>query len=353
MKKKNFVIIIALAAITIWAIYSNSDPKSILNAIKGVNLWYIGLGFVALGIYEIIEAYLINELMNKICNFKNIWLSLKITIIGQYYSLITPCASGGQPAQAHYMYQRGLSLGKSSSVLLNKFIVYQVSVTIYSMILLIVKFKELTGGLHAVTMFIMFGLLVNTIGLSIIIGIAYKKELVELVFSKSIIFFHKIKVIKDIESAKIKSENYVREYSSSISVLGKDYKMIFKMIILSFIQLTAYFAIAYFVYLSLGLSGGSIIHIVSLSALLYMSVSFVPIPGTLGAGEVGFTLLFASVFPHHLLAPAMILWRVIGYYGNLALSGFMTILIYMEKPKNYIKDAIEIKKLKKVSCEVE
>ncbi|MCT7728190.1 MAG: flippase-like domain-containing protein, partial [Lactobacillus iners] len=44
------------------------------------------------------------------------------------FNAITPMSTGGQPAQIVALKQMGISVGKATSVLLMKFIIYQISV---------------------------------------------------------------------------------------------------------------------------------------------------------------------------------------------------------------------------------
>ncbi len=67
-----------------------------------------------------------------------------------------------------------------------------------------------------------------------------------------------------------------------------------------FIQMFAYFSITFFIYKAFGLSGYNLFEIVALQSFLYLTVSFVPLPGASVASEGGFYLFFAQVFPAEL-----------------------------------------------------
>ena len=57
-----------------------------------------------------------------------------------------------------------------------------------------------------------------------------------------------------------------------------------------------------------------------------MSVDMLPLPGGMGISEKLFLMIFVPVFGARLLLPGMILSRGLGYYTELALSAFLTIV---------------------------
>ncbi|BEP28088.1 lysylphosphatidylglycerol synthase transmembrane domain-containing protein [Helicovermis profundi] len=336
MKKKwNSVLFIVLIVVTFLTIYTKIDIKLFENALLNANIKFLVLGLICMFVYWGIEAGLIDMLIKKVSPKTKFWTSIKTTVIGQYYSSITPFASGGQPAQLYEMSKDNIPGGKATAVLVSKFLLFQVSVTLYSLMLIIVRMKHLLLGLKSASGFVFTGLFINTIGLSAIILLAFKPNLLKRVANFIIYKLEKFKLIKNAELKIKKFDHYVSEYLVSINYMKQDVISTIYMFLLTIIQLTAFFSITYFIYKALGLSGTSIIDIVSLQALLYMAVSFIPVPGTVGASEVGFSLLLGSIFSANLVAVALILWRGISYYFGLIFCGIFTFLIYsFDKSRN-------------------
>lgn len=63
-----------------------------------------------------------------------------------------------------------------------------------------------------------------------------------------------------------------------------------------------------------------------MQSLLYMAVSFLPVPGTAGVAEGGFYLLFKVIFSNQVIY-ATLLWRLLVYYLGLLLGGILVVLI--------------------------
>ena len=64
------------------------------------------------------------------------------------------------------------------------------------------------------------------------------------------------------------------------------------------------------------------LQIVQITLLLFVSVSFVPTPGNLGATDLSFFLLFSFGLTAGLAFPAMVIWRMISFYSTI-LIGFL------------------------------
>ena len=78
------------------------------------------------------------------------------------------------------------------------------------------------------------------------------------------------------------------------------------------VQMLFQFAITYFIYRACGLSSYTALDIVSLQAILYLTVAYVPLPGASIASEGGFMLVFGTIFGTWAFA-GMVLWRALTY----------------------------------------
>jgi uncharacterized protein (TIRG00374 family) len=330
MKKViNYIILITLIGVTTWVLINNNDLAKLPELIKDTNKNYLALAFLGMVLFWICDAYIINK-MKKVLNIEdNFFQSLKSTMIGQYYSSITPFASGGEPAQIYSLVYKGVSGGTAISLFINKFLIYQLIVTFYCIFMFIFKFEFLYKETKLALSFVITGCVLNFLGLLIIIGLFLNEQLIKGIFNKLFKIGYKIKLVKDIEKAEENLDNSLKDYMESINIIKNNKKATLKLALATVLQLTFYFSITYFVYLSVGLRKVSYFNIVALQSLHYMAVSFMPTPGTVGASEGGFYMLFNTIFPKYTLAYAIILWRIIDYYFRLILSGVVTLIDYI------------------------
>lgn len=332
MKKKiGFIAVTLLIVVTFYAIFKQTNINQMKNIIQKVNIYYLAIGLGCMLLFWLIESFLISKLLKKIAKKRRTkWIAIKTTLIGQYYSLITPFASGGQPAQLYQFKKEDISIGNGTAVLVAKFLLFQISVTLYSLGLWVVRFNYLDHKLSMAKSFVFTGLVLNSIGLTLIVLLAFKPNQLEKLIKKILLLLEKIKIIKNSQNKIDKADKIISDYEKGIHYLKEDFWYTFKMFLYSFVQLTVFFSITFFIYKSLGLSGTSILDIITLQALLYMAVSFIPIPGTIGASEIGFSMIFISAFSTKFVPVALILWRGISYYFGLIFCGGFTLWVYLQ-----------------------
>lgn len=75
----------------------------------------------------------------------------------------------------------------------------------------------------------------------------------------------------------------------------------------------------------MGLNEYSVIDILALNNFMYMAVSLVPTPGSAGASEGAFYLLFSGIFPQSIMFMSMLLWRFYVYYLILFVGSVLVV----------------------------
>lgn len=332
LKKAFGITFIVFSAIIMVAIlFKNDDLFNLLKIIKKLNTNFIIITLAFIFIFWFIEAFMIYKLILKFTdserNLKSFWLALKVTMIGQYYSNITPLATGGQPVQLYVLKDGNVSFSNGTAILISKFLLFQIGVTVYSFCLAIYKIRLLVSFNNSASIFIITGLILNMIMLSGIMLIAFNQQVLLKLCEVFLKFLFKLHVVKDVKKVMSKTESFILEYKSSISKLKEDYYFTIKMFAVTFIQLTVFFSTTYFVYKSLNLNESNILDIICLQSFLYMAVSFIPTPGTAGASEVGFILLLGHLFPSNIISTALLLWRGLSFYFSLIFSGIFSFAV--------------------------
>ena len=182
-------------------------------------------------------------------------------------------------------------------------------------------------------MFVILGLIVNIVMIFSIWLISIKPKAVSFVLYLIVDFLNKYNIIKNKNKNRIKDkiDSFIKDYEVSIKKMKGNVSLTIRLFFLTFIQLTLFFSITYFIYKSLNLSGNSIFEIICLQAFVYMSVSFIPIPGTMGVSEMGFVMLLGNIFLKNIIGTALLLWRGISYYFSLIFSGIFVLIVSIFK----------------------
>jgi len=119
-------------------------------------------------------------------------------------------------------------------------------------------------------------------------------------------------------------EHTIDDYHTAAAYISKYKLRALGSYVISVLNLSFLFVIPYLIYLSFGYSTYGIIDVFTMEAMLFLAVSFVPLPGAAGASEGGF-LLFFSPFFGAATAVAMLIWRFLTYYMMLILGSLIVV----------------------------
>ncbi|MBU5293960.1 flippase-like domain-containing protein [Anaerosalibacter bizertensis] len=335
-RKINYTFIAIIIGITLIIILTSEGLKDLPELLINTNTTYLIIAlFMMLGDW-IFDGMILNIITRRVHGDVKFLKSLKIAIIGQYYSAITPFSTGGQPVQVYLMSKEDISVPKGSLILFNKFIIYQMAVTFYSLTMFMLKLNFIFNNAKTAVPFVIIGFILNLLVLTGIILLFYKPECIKPIVLYIYKFLNKIGIMKDTQKYIDRLDKSMAEYMQSVEKIKEDKKTTMELLILTFIQLTFYFSITYFIYLALGLTEADFIDIIAIQSLVYMSASYIPTPGTAGASEGGYYLLFKPLFTSNLIIYALLLWRTISYYFRILVTGIVTLIDYIIRKKKKI-----------------
>ena len=307
------IIVLIFIGLLIYIIL-NDGLKNIFLTIKSIKYSWMLLGLLFIIIYWLIEAYCLHIITKQVYPKQKFKDSLRVTMIGQLFNCITPFASGGQPIQAITMKLEGKSFSKSASILLLKFIMYQVTLVIYTLIIILFKYSYFKALLNNFVSLAFIGFLINFVVITFLILIGYNKKVVIKIVSVIFKFLHKLKFIKHTEEKNKKIVTSISTFNKQFKDIKTDTKLLIKLFIYSFIELTVYFAITYIIYRGFNQNTASFFNIISAQAFLGMIVAFVPIPGSGIAAEGGFLVIFSTFFAPNTINMATLFWRLYTFY---------------------------------------
>ncbi|MFA5576822.1 MAG: lysylphosphatidylglycerol synthase transmembrane domain-containing protein [Tissierellaceae bacterium] len=298
MKKTlNFVILAGLLGLTLWIFINNNDFDNFAELVGSAKTIFLLIAILCMILYWFFEAYILYRMKKTLNIMSSYASSLKLCMIGQYYSAITPFSTGGQPVQIYSMINDGVPMGKASSLLANRFLIHQFVVTFYALFMLIIRFNMLYNDLKLALPFVVVGYIINITILLLIIGFLFNERFIRKILYKTLDLLYRFKFVKNIDRARNKVDTTLMDYRTSVEEIKRDKKTAIELVLISIIQLTISFSITFFVSLALNFERGHFLDIIAIQSLHYMAVSFIPTPGTAGAAEGGFYVLFRVVFP--------------------------------------------------------
>ena len=328
--------LLLLICMTVYLVSTTLDITLIPMIMKLVNKKFIFIGFLIMVLYIILECTIINILIKTIQKTKVRFLAVKIAMMGFYYNLVTPFASGSQPMQIYALNKYDINLSKSIAIVTNKTVLFQTVVTIYSAVIIFLNIEVLKNELPSMLVLMSIGMVMNIVSLLGGMLIILTPNTMKIIVKVIVNILYRLNIFKSLNKKIHTINKFIDEYSYSIKLFIKNKKALCLSIILTIIQLTVFFSISYCVYKAFNLNGLSLFEVLSLQVFLYMSVSPIPTPGNVGANEVAFLTIFANVFPGNIIGYSVFLYSIYVYYFLVVVCGLFTIHThyYMNKRKN-------------------
>ena len=326
---KNAFLFAILIILTYYFIFKKIDRKGIQEAIKHTNIWFILIAIVlAAGniIFESINHYrTLNKLGEKV-NFKQ---ALKYGVVGFFFSAITPAASGGQPVQIMYMHKDNIKYTNATISILIQSFAYLTMMALLGLVGYILNYNYISS-LGFMEYFFFIGLIANSIIIAITLFAMFSKKMSIRAINFIYKIFHSVNE-KKADTFKNKINIQLEEYHNSAKVVAKNKGLMIKTFLASTCQLISYHSVGFFVYLALGIRHLNYIKITSLQSFLYLSVSILPLPGTVGVNETGFSLLYNPIIAKNFVDSAMLLSRGISFYLYVIITGLILLTLYLKK----------------------
>ena len=334
---RNLIVFILLIILTFYILLKDQNFNELYLVLMSVKKQYILIAILAMCIYVTCESINTRRVLKALDENISFFKSIKYTLIGFFFSSITPAASGGQPMQIYYMCKEGISVSHSTLALLIQLSTFQIATISFALISLFFNYRLLDGAL--IGLFILGITLNSTALILLLIGICSKKLSMGLI--NVAVKLLKLLKVKNLEDKKAKLEEEVKKYQDSADYIKSHKFVILKNLLTTCVQVIAFYSVTYWVYCSFGLNAESMFRVITIQALLYATVSGIPSPGAVGVTEGGFVKIFKSVFPLETISSAMILSRGVSFYLLVIVCGITVSISSLKLKKIEKKQGVE------------
>ncbi len=327
---RNLLFFVGLIVLTFVLIFKDQDMNKINDVLKSANISYVLLGLFFMFMYFLTEAFNIRHILKVLGEGKiSILKALKFTFIGFFFSSITPAATGGQPVEVYYMTKENIKSANGVLTLLMEVCGFQISTISFGIICAILNPTILKGGLFWL---FLLGITVNSIALLVMMFCIFSPRITQKLLNIFIKILRKFKV-KNLELKKQKMEEELNRYNESSKFIKEHKGEFVKSVFNVFIQITFYYLVPYCIYKSFGLNEFNVFQMFSMQAILYSTVSGLPLPGAIGVSETVFLKIFGVAFGTELLGGSMLLSRGVTFYIYV-IFGFIVFMTTAIKKKN-------------------
>lgn len=312
-----FMLLIPIGFV-IYFFVSENGFIDLLSNMETFNWWWIVSGVFCQFANIFIDAYVLFKITHNDERNFTLKKSMKTTAVGQFFSVITPGAIGGQPMQLYSMKKQNIDTGIATSSLMQKFLIYQTTITIYSFVAWICNLNIFQGHLGGTMLGLaLFGFISHAVVILFVFMFSFNRKLTSSIINKCFKMLSKLKIIKNASEKTEKLEYQLMKFHESNVKLYRNKKTLISICTLTVLQLTLIFSIPYTVYRSFNFVEANFFDMLTGQAFVTMVSSFMPLPGGSGAAEGSFYVFFDTFFKENTIKSAILVWRIITYFMNI------------------------------------
>jgi len=287
---------------------------------------YLFIGLLMMLLFYLIRGIAYAHLLKKTSGKFNLWLGIKVSIVGKYWDSITPGGSGGQFAQVGYLNGKGQKGDVSTSVIVGGYMLWQIAFVIVGVLVITIPFDLYTGG-KVIKYFALAGVLGNVFLFAVLMLISLNKKVCSVIVVGGLKLLTKMKIIKNYRKALYKSLLFVRQYQQSIRAVAKSPWTVIFQVLTNLLSLIVVASVDYFIYKTFNPFGTvSPVQIIAMSFLCTFATTLFIVPGGSGAAEISYVAMFTNLFTEGTTFWALMFWRILTYYLYIIVGFLLTII---------------------------
>lgn len=323
MKKQSLLLL--LVTILVLYVVLKDDFSKIIELILNMDIKYLFVAVVFIILYWLLKTFAMFIVVRKYSKTVKWFDIFKQIIITQYFNGITPFSTGGQPMQIYMLKKSNISLAKSTNIVMQDFMMYQVALVLYGIFAVIVNYKfHFFNSIPILNRLVFLGFFINTFVCLLVIVLCFSRRVSNFLFDLSFRVLSKFKFVKNPAKIRDKWEGKLIEFQDNADLFMKNKSLFIKGTLFNVLALTAYYIIPFF--LILGINDTiymSPLNVIVSSAYTLVIGSFVPIPGGTGGIEYGFLKFFGNFNTGSVLSAILLMWRFITYYFGMIIGGIL------------------------------
>ncbi len=325
------VIILGCLIYILMALFS--DFEKIKGAFLQYRYEYFLLAFLCIALNWFNEGFMLKTVVGGIKKVRFI-RTFKIAMITQFFNLITPFFTGGQPFTVYYFSKEGVEYEQSIAAILYKSFTFQVAISLLGGISLFLTWNRLsvyTAGVALVAIIINAGLAL------LMFFLGKHQKTVDWIVTLIMKLLKKLHLVKRYESVKKNIDNRAKEFVNMFENFGSQKGLFLKLTGLNIINYSLYVASAVIILIGAGVAID--FELLNRIFLLNFSSSVIPTPGTSGGVEGFYFLFLKGLVDVNILTLSVFLWRMASYYLNILCSGMFVFVGFfrvkrMDLPSN-------------------
>lgn len=326
----NIILFVIVFLLTLRIIIKVNDINLFIKNIKNINLFYFFLSFFSMALYLFLDGLIVGIILKPLGIQTEISKLTKYSCINFFFSGITPSSTGGEPMKLYSMKKDGIALSKGALSILIGLTCFLIVNYFIGLLGLIINFKTISK-MGFMKFIVLLGFILSFLYIIILLIVIFNKKFALKMLNIITKILNKFN-FKNKEELIKKIEKQINDYHKCSIYIKQNKKVLLKVIIVTLIELILYHLIPYIICLSFGIKVNPV-YMITMSAVLYVSVSFLPFPGSMGVNEGSFMILYRHFVRKSLLPSIMIITRMINYYIFIIITSIVVLIIILKNKK--------------------
>ncbi|BDR60108.1 lysylphosphatidylglycerol synthase transmembrane domain-containing protein [Lactobacillus xylocopicola] len=326
MNKKHLwgiAVVLLISGGVLYAELKGTPVTQLLKAAQSINPVALVLVFALMLLSYLFEASILAVLAQRKDEPKRSkWSFVRIPLIQALFNAITPMSTGGQPSQLAAMVQMGVEGGRATSLLLMKFIIYQIVVFLSYVVTIITGFHLVATRFSGLAIFIAIGFLLHVSSIVFLLAILFAYNWTKRAANWLMDILAKLVKAERVEGWRQNTLEKIDTFYHESQKLKREKKKLLLSSLLTVLQLLCFYSVPYMVLVALQVPA-SWASVTQMNIMIIMFMAIVPIPGASGGAEYSFQTLFATfISSSGTLVLGMFLWRFVTYFMGMILGIF-------------------------------
>lgn len=326
MNKKHLwgvAIVLVISGVVLYVDLRSTPIAQLERAARNINLIGLVAVFGLMLLSYVFEASILAVLTKRKNEPKRSkWSFFRIPLIQALFNAITPMSTGGQPSQLAAMVQMGIEGGRATSLLLMKFIIYQIVVFLAYVTTIITGFHMVATKFAGLAVFIAIGFLIHVSSIAFLLAILFAYNWTKKTANWIMNLLAKFINQKRIDIWRKNTLDKIETFYEESQKLKREKKKLIVCVILTVLQLLCFYSIPYMTLVTLNVPADWA-SVTQMNIMIIMFMAIIPIPGASGGAEYSFQTLFSTfISSNGTLIVGMFLWRFVTYFFGMILGIF-------------------------------
>ena len=326
MNKKHLwgvAIVLVISGVVLYVDLRSTPIAQLERAARNINLIGLVAVFGLMLLSYVFEASILAVLTKRKNEPKRSkWSFFRIPLIQALFNAITPMSTGGQPSQLAAMVQMGIEGGRATSLLLMKFIIYQIIVFLAYVTTIITGFHMVATKFAGLAIFIAIGFLIHVSSIAFLLAILFAYNWTKKTANWIMNLLAKFINQKRVDIWRKNTLDKIETFYEESQKLKREKKKLIVCVILTVLQLLCFYSIPYMTLVTLNVPADWA-SVTQMNIMIIMFMAIIPIPGASGGAEYSFQTLFSTfISSNGTLIVGMFLWRFVTYFFGMILGIF-------------------------------